>query len=167
MTTKSLIQSAVNLPLGWFGLRLSRIAQNTPSQENYRHFMPTCLERLRHARKLGFAPRVIVDGGAFKGEFAKQTSEVFPGVQLIMVEPNPFVQAAIRENTAQISPPPVCCQVALSDGSGKATFNIWGDPEKASGASLLGHVRGEAERAIEVSTDSIDSIVGRLGLRPD
>ena|ERR1700730_8503678 len=46
-------------------------------------------ECLRHLKKLGYAPRVIVDGGAHLGDFSLLADMVFPGAAIHMIEPQP------------------------------------------------------------------------------
>ena len=50
--------------------------------------MPTCGDRLIHMKNIGFYPRVIYDGGAFIGKWAKETAHIFHGAQLVIIEPN-------------------------------------------------------------------------------
>ncbi len=129
--------------------------------------MATWKERLQHAKRLGLSPRVILDGGAFKGFWSRDVAEIFPGVQIVLVEPNPFIQDTIRSNIADIRPLPILLGVALGQSQGNASFNIWRDENSETGASLLDHVRGEPHRVIQVEIDTLDSISARLGLSPD
>ena len=57
--------------------------------------------RMRHAKELGFSPQAILDGGGFRGLWAKDVAEVFPGAQLVVVEPNPALQEIIARNVAR------------------------------------------------------------------
>ena len=159
MTLKTALKHIVNLPLGWFDLRLERQATaNDKGTPSFSHFMPTCFDRLRHARSLGFNPRAIVDGGAFVGEFTREAAALFPGARFVVVEPNPFVLESLRQNTRHITPPPILCQCALGASTGKTMFNIWGDPTKATGASLLAHVRGDADHTVDVTIETVDNL---------
>ncbi len=129
--------------------------------------LPTWKERLRHAKMLGLSPSVILDGGAFKGLWSRDAAEIFPGAQLVLVEPNPFVQKTIRRNLSSIRPSPILLRLALGNSPGSATLNIWKDEESDMGASLLPHVRGDPRTAVHVQTDTLDNIAERVGLRPD
>jgi FkbM family methyltransferase len=156
--------------LNCFGLRLERNVKKNDKAEpapNYRNFMPTCFDRLQHARHLGFSPRAIVDGGAFIGEFTREAATLFPGARFIVVEPNPFVQQSLRQNTHHIAPAPIYCECALGERAGKTAFNIWGDPTKAVGASLLAHVQGAAEHSVEVMIETVDGLAAKYAIKPD
>ena len=69
-------------------------------------------ERLKQVKKRGFSPKSILDGGAFKGYWSQEVAHIFPGVQLIIVEPNPFVLDTIRINTSEILPIPNLLNIA-------------------------------------------------------
>ncbi len=127
----------------------------------------TWRERLQLAKTLGFAPRTILDGGAFRGLWSKEVAGLFPGAQIILVEPNPFVQDLIVSNISGIQPSPILLNLALGDVKKKSTFNIWGHVDADQGASLLGHVIGQASQVVEVDVDTLDNIAQRLSLIPD
>jgi FkbM family methyltransferase len=127
----------------------------------------TCMERLKLARKNGLSPQVIFDGGAFKGLWSKQAADLFPGAQIIMVEPNPFMQDIIKKNTEHIIPAPILVNAALGETQKKASLNIWFDPDSDSGASLLEHVSGPARQSIRVDVDTIDNIANRFSFIPN
>src|ERR1700738_710992 len=52
-------------------------------------------ECLRHLEGLGYAPRMIVDGGAHLGDFSMLAHVVFPGAAIHMIEPQPACQDAL------------------------------------------------------------------------
>lgn len=124
-------------------------------------------ERLDLAGKLGFCPQAILDGGAFKGLWSKEVARLFPESRIVLVEPNPFLQEIIRDNIGDIQPSPTILQCALGASLSNASFNIWRDVDKDSGASLLNHVQGEASQNIQVEVDTIDNIAERLSFTPD
>jgi FkbM family methyltransferase len=127
---------------------------------------PTWKARIGHAKRLGFAPRVIVDGGAFHGLWAA-AARLFPGATLVLIEPNPSVHATIDANIASIRPRPTLIKSALGAEPGTARLNIWGEAQVADGASLLDHVQGEPDTVVDVSVDTLDRICERLSLTPD
>lgn len=131
------------------------------------HSMPTWDQRMELAKKLGFAPKVILDGGAFRGRWSKTVSGIFPGAQIVVVEPNPTVQKIIASNLSGIRPSPKVVNVALGESQGSATLNFWQGQDTDAGASLLGHVSGQAGHAVQVAVDTLDNIAGRLQLQPD
>lgn len=129
--------------------------------------MPSCMERLQHVKKLGFFPKVIFDGGAFKGLWSSAIAEVFPGSQIVLMEPNPNLQDTIKSNISGIHPPAILLNVALGEMPGEKALNIWGDVNSAPGASLFEHVQGKADTIIQVEVDTLDNISKRLALTPD
>ena len=128
---------------------------------------PTWKSRIAHAKSLGFAPRVIIDGGAFHGLWAAEAARLFPGASLVLIEPNPDVHATIEASIRQIRPRPTLIKAALGAEPGTARLRIWGEAHDAAGASLLAHVQGEPDSVAEVTVDTLDGICERLGLTPD
>jgi FkbM family methyltransferase len=153
------LKKIINTPLNAIGFELVRKASGAG--------MATWIERLKLAKKLGFSPRVIVDGGAYTGGWSQDVSRLFTGAQIITVEPNPHVQDDIRRNISNIQPKPIVLNVALGGSKEKASLNIWRDETTDTGASLLTHVQGSANKAIEVDVDTLDNIAQQTGLMPD
>jgi FkbM family methyltransferase len=129
--------------------------------------MRSCKTRLRQARDLGFSPQTIVDGGAFTGKWSRTAADLFPGTQLILFEPNPFLQGTISKNLASIEPAPIIIESALGAAAGTASFNLWQAGTTDTGASLLDHVAGAPKQQVEVSVVSMDEILAQHSLAPD
>ena len=163
MNFKNAAARLINFPLGLAGLEM-RAKTAVPSRR--KPGMPGCTERLRHAAGIGFKPGVIFDAGAFKGTWTIETAAIFPRAQFVVFEPNPSLQTVLKTNLAAIQPPPIFVEAALGQTQGSAQFNIWGDPDSAVGASLLGHVQGQAENAVMVKVETLDAVSARLNLRP-
>lgn len=126
-----------------------------------------CMNRLALAKKNGFSPSVILDGGAYHGLWTVQAASLFPGAKFILVEPNPSLKPIIQKNISQIAPAPVIVQAALGSAVGKATLNLWRSADADPGASLLSHVSGPASQNIDVDVTTIDEICRGNGLSPD
>jgi FkbM family methyltransferase len=124
-------------------------------------------ERLQQAKTLGFSPKTILDGGAFRGHWSLQAAGLFPGAQLILIEPNPYVQEMIKSNTSQISPVPMILNLALGESPKMTSFNIWRDPDSDQGKSLLNHVSGPASQTIQVNVETLYNILQKLSVFPD
>ncbi|MFC1688131.1 FkbM family methyltransferase [Pseudomonadota bacterium] len=129
--------------------------------------MPSWFERMQLTRSLGFDPHVILDGGAFRGHWSRDVSRIFPGAQIVLVEPNPHVFDEIDKNISTVKPSPKIIRSALGREDGSATFNLWREESSDTSASLLEHVAGEALNQIEVQVKTIDGIMQELGLTPD
>ena len=154
---KKEIRDLLNLLLGAFSLELRRIGSST---------MPSWIDRIKHAKKLGFFPKVIFDGGAFQGTWSTTIAEFFPGAQIVLMEPNPFLQDTIKNNISKLQPPAIVINSALGDMQGESSFNVYGDVNLSSGASLLEHVEGKADTIIQCKVDTLDNISERLNLIP-
>jgi FkbM family methyltransferase len=128
---------------------------------------PTWLDRLQHAKDLGFAPRVIFDGGAYRGHWARDVSRLFEGAQLVVIEPNPYAREVIATTVADVRPAPIVVGDALGAAPGSASLHIWRENSKDRGASLLDHVSGEPRTTVDVAVRTLDSISSELGLLPD
>lgn len=149
----------INVPLGWMGLALVR--------SRARSAMPVWEERLARARDLGLAPRVVFDGGAFKGLWARQAARLFPGAKMILVEPNIHLAGEIRAQVGGLRPEPTVIHAALGAAPARGVLNIWGDPDGDTGASLLQHVAGPPGTTLDTEVETIDNIAARTGLLPD
>jgi FkbM family methyltransferase len=129
--------------------------------------------RLKHMKTIGFSPRLILDGGAFIGKWTTHTSEIFPGAQFVMVEPNPGVVDKALERTSTINPRPKLVRCAIGEQSGTATLNVWESDKydsketSLSGSSLLPHVMGDATRAVTVPVRTLADIANEIGGVPD
>lgn len=129
--------------------------------------MPTCIYRLQHAAKIGFNPKVIVDGGAFKGNWTVNTAGLFKNSQFICVEANPHLIGSLKQSTGSIQPTPHVVNIALGEKSGTATFNIWRDVDSDTGASLLSHVSGLPNTMVDVRLDTLDNLLNEIQITPD
>lgn len=128
---------------------------------------PTWSERLQHAKDLGFAPRVIFDGGAYRGYWARDVARLFEGSQLVLIEPNPFAREIIATTIANVRPTPMVVGMALGAAPGSASLHIWRESDKDRGASLLDHVSGAPKTTVDVEVRTLDSISEEFGLVPD
>lgn len=151
--TKALLKKIVKLPFNAIGFDIVKSKAHA-----------TWEKRMELAKKLGFSPQVILDGGAFRGLWSKKAASLFPGAQIIIIEPNPFLQEIIANNVSRIRPSPIIINVALAESKGKASFNIWRDQNSDTGASLLDHVSGQARQTIQVEVNTLDNISEQLQL---
>ena len=161
ISSRITLKKIINTPLNAIGVAMVKTGTHRT------HLMPTWKERMELAKKLGFSPRVIIDGGAFRGVWSREAASLFPGAQIVLIEPNPFVQQHIEKNISHIQPPPKVLKMALGESSGKATFNIWREEESDTSASLLNHVSGKANKVIEVDVETLDNISDQMSLVPD
>jgi FkbM family methyltransferase len=161
---RTFLKRVIKKPFNAIGFDIVRNGSETVSKAR---FMPSWSERMSHARKLGFSPKVIFDGGGFTGQWTMTAADLFPGTQIVIIEPNPFVQDDLKDNLSHIQPQPKIINVALSESPGTAKLNIWREEKLDTGASLLSHVSGKAREAVEVNIDTLDNISQQTGLNPD
>jgi FkbM family methyltransferase len=129
--------------------------------------MPTCEERLRHAKSIGFNPSEIVDAGAYVGGWTKMASTLFPDSRCLVIEPNPYVQEQLVSTLADLKDKAVLVAKALGEEPGSLLFNIWGDPNEATSASLQSHVRGDPDTSMTVDVATLDGLLKAHRLKPD
>ncbi len=125
---------------------------------------PTVFDRLKHAKKLGFNPKVIIDGGANRGKWTKWASTIFKDALFICVEPNYNLNETIKSTIGDNTKNYIIENVALGKNNDQGTLNIWGD---SSGASLLDHVDGDAATKIETQIITIDALCKKHNIKPD
>jgi FkbM family methyltransferase len=158
------LKRAGRWPFNAVGLDVVRKGQQKRASKRV---FPAWDDRLQHARDLGFAPKVIFDGGAFRGYWSRDVARLFPGAQLVMIEPNPHLREIIATTVAAVEPPPIMVDVALGDAPGSAALHIWRASDADRGASLLDNVSGEAKLTVDVEVRTLDMVCDDLGLVPD
>ena len=129
---------------------------------------PTCFSRLENVKKIGFSPKIIFDCGASIGAWTSEVSKMFPGSQLVSVEPNKIIINQLKENTSWITPKPIIINGAVGEKPGKGCLNIWDNDEtKMSGSSLKEHVQGEPKQKMEIVVYTLDGIAQELKIKPE
>lgn len=153
----------VNFANQWlapFGIEIIR-------KDNSVNLMPTWEDRLRHAQSIGFSPKQMIDAGAFRGFWTKSTSKIFPGSQIVTIEPNPHIETELRKTMSDITPHPIIVQRGVGETPGQFQFNIWGDPKTATSASMQSHIQGEASIQVDIQVDTLDNIAKEYNIEPD
>jgi FkbM family methyltransferase len=57
----------------------------------------TAAARLENLRRAGFAPRQVIDAGAYRGEWTRLAREIFSEAEFLMIEPQPQLRPALEE----------------------------------------------------------------------
>lgn len=124
--------------------------------------------RIANMINIGFSPQCIFDCGASVGQWSYKVSNLFPGAQIVAIEPNNLVIEKAREQLKSVKPQVIIEQCAIGASQGKAFLNIWDNEHtKMSGSSLKDHVQGEPRNRMEVQIDTLDNICQRHRLTPD
>ena len=107
----------------------------------------------------GYAPRLIVDGGANVGEFTRAASAIFPAARVAMIEPQPACQQALVGLAAD--PRYTLHPVAL--GRALGTLNLVIDPGAVStGACIAPAYEGQSsDNLITIAVETLDAILGK------
>jgi len=77
--------------------------------------------RLANLRRAGFAPRQIIDAGAYLGHWATMAREIFPQAELLMIEPQPALTARLTTLAGQLGRARLC-PVAVGEKPGEVSF---------------------------------------------
>ncbi len=125
-------------------------------------------DRMANMIKAGFSPKCIFDCGASVGQWSYKVSKLFPGAQIVAIEPNSMVIETTKNQLKSVNPSVFIEQCAIGAAAGKAFLNIWDNEHtKMSGSSLKDHVQGEAQKKMEVRLETLDNICQRYHLTPD
>lgn len=108
-------------------------------------------EGLARLSRAGYAPGLIIDGGAHLGSFSLLARRLFPRAAIHMIEPQPACQEMLRDLSARhgfaLSP------VAL--GSRLGPGRLWSGPTPGTGASIATEARPGTE---EITISTIDTL---------
>lgn len=101
---------------------------------------------LAHAKKMGFTPATVIDGGAAHGNWSKECSAVFPDAEYLLIEPLQEYQQDLQDTVAAIGHAAIV-PLVLKNDSGTVSFNVHPDLEGSSlfmeegGAAVNGFTR--------------------------
>lgn len=70
----------------------------------YRYGFPSLTASLKNLKSQGFSPRLIVDIGAYRGEWSRDAAAIFPEARLLIVEANPQQESAVAAAARAIGP---------------------------------------------------------------
>ena len=129
---------------------------------------PSCLDRLRNMKQIGFEPKYIFDCGASVGHWSWEVGKLFNNSQILAIEPNPKVAPKTREQLSKLPSSAVVEECAIGATDGEAFLNIWDNDEtKMSGSSIKEHVQGDPREKVKVKLKTLDSLVMEHNMKPD
>ncbi len=124
-------------------------------------------DTLESLRRLGYAPRTIIDGGANKGQWAGLVLEVFPEARFHLVEPQPACRGALEQLAAKF-PGVALHAVALTEPGIQEVTMLGVDATGSTGAFVATHdVRPTGAGAHSVPATSLDQLLGPLLRKED
>jgi len=119
-------------------------------------FAPNMELGLRAMAANGFAPRSIVDVGAFEGDWSRLAKRVWPAASLRMVEPNLEKQARLSVIAGDLNAALICELLGAEDGR-EVQFHLM-----ESGSSIMSE-RSPLPRTIEQrQLRRLDSVIPEL-----
>lgn len=114
----------------------------------------TMSARLKNLRAAGFAPRQIIDAGAYHGEWARLAHGIFPAARLLLIEPQPALAAPLAVFCAQL-PDAKFRPCLLGRTEGEAAFLL-----QASNSRMVhaDHVAGPGEAVLRIPVATLERI---------
>lgn len=119
----------------------------------------TTRSRLLNLRRAGFAPRRIVDAGAFRGEWSLLARETFPSAELLLIEPQPHLEPRLRSLCDRLGRASLC-PALLGPSPGECHFLVAASNSRIVAA---GHKPREGEQLIRLPVRTLDEIVATAG----
>ena len=116
---------------------------------------------LQNLKAKGFAPRTVLDVGAWVGDWTEHVRPIFPAADFLMVEANPGKQAGLEAVAARLGPG-VRVQMALLGPESRAEVTFYA---MEAGSSVLPE-NTEFDRALlALPMTTLDSVSGAAGLQ--
>lgn len=120
-----------------------------------RHYsIPDCDWSLRNARDNGFMPELIIDVGAYEGEWARMVHRIFPSARILAVEPQREKKEILQ--ALSLSAARIDYDMALlgAEDNCEVTFHL-----NETVSSVLSEVVSEAPDREKRSTVTLDTLV--------
>ena len=83
----------------------------------------TVAGRLENLRRAGFAPRKIIDAGAYRGEWTRLAQSIFPTAEFLLIEPQPQLRPVLEAVCASL-PRARYRQIALGAAARTVQFQL-------------------------------------------
>jgi FkbM family methyltransferase len=119
---------------------------------------------LRRMKRLGFDPAVVIDLGAYIGEWTRSFKRIFPSARVLMVEPQPGHIDRLRAVTAAFNGVEVAPVLLGAQERGNVPFHMY---ESASSV-LIESARPNVVSTISVPMTTLDKFTANtVFARPD
>lgn len=117
---------------------------------------PSVYATLAYLKKWGFSPERVVDVGAYHGEWTQMVRALFPGVEVIMVEPQQSKRALLKQVQAELGPHVTLKEALLGATEGEPVEFV----EMESGSSVFEEISNHYPRNVLTKrTSTLDSLV--------
>ncbi|MBZ5684385.1 MAG: FkbM family methyltransferase [Acidobacteriia bacterium] len=119
---------------------------------------------LRRMRRLGFNPAVVIDVGAYIGEWTRSFKRIFPGARILMVEPQPGHSDRLRAVSAAFNGIELASVLLGAQERGNVPFHLC---ESASSV-LMESAKPPGVSTISVPMTTLDKVTANtVFARPD
>ncbi|MES2307862.1 MAG: FkbM family methyltransferase [Verrucomicrobiota bacterium] len=110
-------------------------------------------------KKLGFAPRMIVDVGAYEGNWTKMVYEIYPEAQFLMVEPQESKKTILQGVVQQLAPR-VSLVSSLLGGEDQKSISFY---PSETGSSVLPEIHSAGVPSQTLQMRTLASILNEKG----
>lgn len=122
-----------------------------------RRFVPSEELAYERLKAKGFVPASIIDVGAYEGNWTRLVRRVFPGVPVLMVEPQ-SAKRAVLEQTSRELPGVRYVEALLGRRSGTRVHFF----EMETGSSMFSENSNAPRTEREIATQTLDEVAGSL-----
>ena len=117
--------------------------------------------KLASAKRRGFNPKMIIDGGAAEGDWALEAKKLWPDAQVLCIEPRDAAQAALKATAARAEGVHVAQTLV---GAKEGTIEFF---EHGHQSSILKDAGGkEWGKKVSAPITTLDALMTKMGL-PD
>jgi len=150
---------------------LFECAFNTMSsrcRDRYRdaYSMVSVEQSLRRLKTLGFSPGMIVDGGAFVGNWTRLVKSIFPGAWVLMVEGDSQRRAQLEAVVARY-PDSVFYEATLLGPERREGVTFFEMVNSTGGSSVLNEQSKAPRRTVHRHQERLDALLTRIGRSVD
>lgn len=114
----------------------------------------TMSARLENLRAAHFAPRQIIDAGAFHGDWARLAHQIFPTAHLLLLEPQPALAGPLAALCTRL-PAAKFRPCLLGRAEGEAAFLLQASNSRVVQAD---HVAGPGETVLRVPVSTLERV---------
>lgn len=123
----------------------------------------TQVHALLQLQRRGFAPRGMLDVGAYHGSFTMVARQLFPGTSVLMVEPQPDKQDYLREIADRLGGDCEVRECLLGDSTRRSCeFHQLATPVGSTGSSIYPEISEHPRRVLTLPMRTLDELVAEL-----
>jgi FkbM family methyltransferase len=118
------------------------------------------ISSLRRLSYCGFAPALIIDGGAFRGVWTRKAKHVFPNARVLMIEAQESKHPLLTKVCKDFAPTVTIGRALLGPKKGTCVpFYVMG-----TGSSVLPELSNEPRHMVTLETNTLDNLIREQGL---